>query len=315
MAVEAYKTAVHDFWNVNPCGAKFVSEEPGSKPFFDSLTEHRYSAESHIPAMVNFPRWKDCRVLEVGCGLGTDAEQFARHGAIYTGIDLTETSVEMCRRRFAVQGLPGTFEVADAEQLPFPDDSFDMAYSHGVIHHTPDTEKAVREILRVLRPGGSAIVMLYHRNSWNYWGNISLLRRFGAVLLFLSPRLVQAITKLPLDDLEQRRKVLAGRPSLLFDQNWFLSQNTDGYGNPISKVYSRRSAARLFEQFGRVGTNVRFLHTKWLLGAQLLPKAVQAKLGSHWGWHLWVTAVKANPAVLVSTEDSCQPTYATRTPA
>ncbi len=293
MQLKGEKLAVHDFWDANPCGVKFVSEQPGSKAFFDSLTEHRYSAESHIPKMVNFPRWMGCKVLEVGCGLGTDAEQFARYGAIYTGVDLTETSVEMCRRRFDIQGLPGTFEVADAEQLPFSNDSFDLVYSHGVIHHTPDTEIAVGEIRRVLRPNGTAIVMLYHRNSWNYWGSINILRRVGIVLLLLSPRLVQVITKEPYDKMAQRRKALLADPSLVFNQRWFLSQNTDGFGNPISKVYNRRAAAAMFAQFGSVRTDVRFLHTKWLPGSSLLPTAMRERLGAFCGWHLWITAEKS----------------------
>ena len=102
MQLEAQKNAVHRFWNSNPCGLKFVREAPGTKALFDSLTEHRYAVENHTPEMVNFSGWNGGKVLEVGCGLGTDGEQFARNGAIYSGIDLTETSIEMCRRRFAV---------------------------------------------------------------------------------------------------------------------------------------------------------------------------------------------------------------------
>jgi ubiquinone/menaquinone biosynthesis C-methylase UbiE len=291
---EIDKKAVREFWNTNPCGAKFVDETPGSKAFFDSLTKHRYWAEAHIPEMVNFPQWCGRRVLEVGCGLGTDAEQFARNGAVYTGIDLTDTSIDMCRNRFTVQGLSGTFKVADAERLPFPNDSFDLVYSHGVIHHTPNTEAAVAEIHRVLRPGGTAIVMLYHSNSWNYWGNINVLRRVGVILLFVSPRLVQIITKEPYDGLVERRKALLLHPALIFNQGWFLSQNTDGVGNPISKVYSRKSASALFGQFATVSTQVRFLHTKWLPGGRLLSSSSQYKLAARWGWHLWITAVKAD---------------------
>lgn len=294
MQLQATKTAVHDFWNAHPCGSKFSSGEPGTKRFFDSLTKHRYTVESHIPTMVNFASWNGCRVLEVGCGLGTDGEQFARNGAIYTGIDLTETSVEMCRRRFAVQGLAGTFQVADAEHLPFPDRSFDLVYSHGVIHHTPNTEAAVGEICRVLRTNGRAIVMLYHRNSWNYWGNINLFRRLGIVLLLLSPRLVQFITGEAGDELKKRRQALLNEPSLVFKQSNFLSQNTDGFGNPISKVYSRRSARALFGQFKNLRTETHFLHTKWLPGGRLLPRALQEKLATRWGWHLWITALKAD---------------------
>lgn len=297
MQVETQKLAIHDFWNANPCGAKFIRESPGTKAFFDSLTEHRYSVENHIPEMVNFPQWNGSQVLEIGCGLGSDAEQFARNGALYSGIDLTETSIEMCRRRFAVQGLAGTFRVADAERLPFADECFDLVYSHGVIHHTPNTEAAVAEIRRVLRPGGRAIVMLYHRNSWNYWGNINFLRRAGVVMLLFSPGMVQRITQEPYDELIKRRQALLSRPSLVLNQSWFLSENTDGVGNPISKVYSRKSAGLLFREFGEVDFATRFLHTKWLPGSRLLPARMQGELARRWGWHLWVNARKAASGV------------------
>jgi ubiquinone/menaquinone biosynthesis C-methylase UbiE len=122
-------------------------------------------------------------VLEVGCGLGTDGAQFAKAGAVYTGIDLTDAAIDLAKRRFELFQLPGTFRVADAERLDFPDNTFDIVYSHGVLHHTPDTAAAVREVHRVLRPGGKAIVMLYHRDSYNYRVNISMLRRTGVQLL------------------------------------------------------------------------------------------------------------------------------------
>ena len=101
----------------------------------------------------------------------------AKAGADYTGIDLTEAAIELARKRFALSQLNGEFRVSDAENLDFDDASFDLVYSHGVLHHTPDIEAAVREIYRVLKPGGRAIVMLYHRGSYNYRVGIRVLRR------------------------------------------------------------------------------------------------------------------------------------------
>src|ERR1044072_8385514 len=159
------KDRVRAFWQENPCGTKFADAPPGSRKFYELVEEHRYTKEWHIPDAAGFSQTKNLSVLEVGCGLGTDGAQFAKAGAIYTGIDLTDAAVDLARRRFEIFNLPGTFRVADAERLDFPDNSFDLVYSHGVLHHTPDTQAAIREIHRVLRPGGRAVVMLYHRDS------------------------------------------------------------------------------------------------------------------------------------------------------
>src|ERR687883_1787450 len=157
------KERVRAFWQQNPCGTKFTEAEMGTRAFYERVEEHRYTKEWHIPAAARFEEARGLRVLEIGCGLGTDGAQFARAGAIYTGVDLTDAAVSLARRNFELQDLAGEFRTADAENLDFPDDTFDLVYSHGVLHHTPDTERAVGEVHRVLKPGGRAVVMLYHR--------------------------------------------------------------------------------------------------------------------------------------------------------
>src|SRR5215510_11548753 len=112
---EDLKTQVHDFWQANPCGTKFAAAEIGSREFFDSVERHRYQTEWHIPRVVQFEQWRDKDVLEVGCGLGTDGVNFARAGARYTGVDLTERSIELVRRRFAFENLDADLRVGDAE--------------------------------------------------------------------------------------------------------------------------------------------------------------------------------------------------------
>src|SRR5438874_5107963 len=182
-ANEELKQRVRAFWQTRPCGTKFSDAEIGTREFFASLEAHRYGKEWHIPIAANFAATRGLKVLEIGCGVGTDGAQFAKAGADYTGIDLTEAAIELARKGFEISNLKGQFRIADAENLDFPDESFDVVYSHGVPHHTPDTARAVREIHRVLRTGGRAIVMLYHRGSYNYRVGIRLLRRAGAGLL------------------------------------------------------------------------------------------------------------------------------------
>jgi len=288
------KERVRSFWQENPCGTKFADAPPGSRRFYELVEEHRYTKEWHIPVAAHFADAKDLAVLEVGCGLGTDGAQFAKAGAKYTGIDLTDAAVELAKRRFELFDLPGTFRVADAERLDFPDNSFDLVYSHGVLHHTPDTPTAVREIHRVLRPGGKAVVMLYHRDSYNYRVNISMLRRTGVQLLRWNTgvKLVHLLTGEPEDSLRAHARQLQTQSEYLNSEE-FLSRNTDGAGNPLARVYSRREARELFKDFAHVELRTYFLNKRWLpvLGP-LLPRSLESRLASRWGWHLWIYATK-----------------------
>jgi SAM-dependent methyltransferase len=288
------KERVRAFWQEHPCGTKFANAEPGSRRFYELVAEHRYKKEWHIPAAAGFAQSKNLRVLEVGCGLGTDGAQFVKAGADYTGVDLTQAAVDLAKRHFELFELPGDFRVADAERLDFADNSFDVVYSHGVIHHTPDTAGAVREIHRVLRPGGKAVVMLYHRNSYNYRVNISMLRRAGVHLLRWNSgvKLVHRLTGEPEEALREHARQFQSRPEYLSAEE-FLSRNTDGAGNPLARVYSRREAQDLFRDFPHVDTRTYFLNKRWLpvLGS-VLPRSLESQMASRWGWHLWIYATK-----------------------
>ena len=295
MSNRELKERVRAFWQANPCGVKFADAAPGTRQFYELVEAHRYTKEWHIPSAADFRSARGLKVLEIGCGLGTDGAQFAAADADYTGVDLTEAAVELARKRFDLFNLPGTFQTADAESLDFADESFDLVYSHGVLHHTPDTEKAIREIHRVLRPGGRAIVMLYHRGSYNYRVNIALLRRAGAHLLKWEPgvKLINKITGEPLDSLRQHAKLLKNEKESYLKPAEFLSQNTDGAGNPLARVYSRREARELFNDFSEVTLKTYFLNKRWLpVIGNMLPRSVESRLAARWGWHLWIYATK-----------------------
>lgn len=289
------KERVREFWQEHPCGTKFADAEPGSRRFYELVEAHRYEKEWHIPAAAEFANSTNLRVLEIGCGLGTDGAQFAKAGANYTGIDLTQAAVELAKRRFQLFDLPGTFRIADAERLDFPDNSFDVVYSHGVLHHTPDTGGAIREIHRVLRPRGRAVVMLYHRNSYNYRVNISILRRTGVHLLRWNAglNLVHLLTGEPKESLLEHARQLQVKPDYLNSEE-FLSRNTDGAGNPLARVYSRSEARELFKDFAHVELRTYFLNKRWLpIIGPLLPRSLESRMAERWGWHLWIYATKA----------------------
>lgn len=158
------KTAVRDFWNEQSCGEKLLL--PGiDKTGYQNQLEERYRLEPFIPQFAGFTDAKNREVLEIGVGLGADHQSFGQAGAILHGVDLTERAIAHTQRRFDILGLKSTLQVADAENLPFEDDRFDVVYSWGVLHHTPDTPKAVDEVFRVLKPGGTARIMIYYKYS------------------------------------------------------------------------------------------------------------------------------------------------------
>ena len=161
----AEKEAVRAFWDTTPCGTRDLALTPGTKEFFEAIEQHRYRLEPFIWKYARFQEWRDKRVLEVGCGVGTDLLQFARAGASVYGVDLSGRAVGLAKRRLELYGFEGDVREADAEALPFEDNMFDLVHSWGVIHHTPDPPWAVREIHRVLKPDGQICVMIYHKYS------------------------------------------------------------------------------------------------------------------------------------------------------
>ena len=159
---------VAEYWNRRPCNLRHSRREIGSREYFDEVEERKYFVEPHIPVFAEFPRWHGKRVLEIGCGIGTDAVNFARAGADYTGVELSEASLALTRRRFETFGLTGRLLQANAEELEGVGDpaSFDLIYSFGVIHHTPHPDAVLRRARQLMRPDGELRVMVYARDSW-----------------------------------------------------------------------------------------------------------------------------------------------------
>lgn len=284
----------HDeFWTKYQPGFRFAAATPGSKEFFEEVTAQRYALEPHIPDVVGFEQWSGGKVLEAGCGMATDGARFAASGADYTGLDFSPTALDLGRRRFAVDGLTGRFVAGSVTRLPFADETFDLVFSHGVIHHVDDTAGAVREFRRVLKPGGTVLVMLYHRHSLNYYVTIMALRRalVGLMMLPTASKAVARITGEPEDVLTGHRELLERHGArYILDRGLFLSHNTDGPGNPLSKVYSGDEARELFApSFPDVDVDVRYLHLRLYPGGpRLAATALGRMLERRIGWHLYV---------------------------
>jgi len=156
-----HKAQVREFWNAEPCGTRYLDGNDD----FESHARARYSREPFIFDFANFRGARGLKVLEIGVGMGSDYLEWLKAGAQATGVDLSAISVEQARRRCEMAGYGCDLRVADAENLAFPDNSFDVIYSYGVMHHSPDTPKCIREARRVLKPGGTAKIMVYHHPS------------------------------------------------------------------------------------------------------------------------------------------------------
>lgn len=298
--------SVHSFWNTEACGTHFVREFTDERDFCEKFREYRYRTEWHIPLLVPFGAAKGKSVLEIGTGNGADGVMFAKNGAAYTGVDITETALEATRRHFEVMGLRGTFQKENAEELSFPDDHFDMVYSHGVLHHTPKPQSAINEVHRVLKPGGQAIIMLYHKQSFNYHVRIMGYMRARVLLKALLRvgrwrRDRERTKSLPLAGLRGNRdrttweihyqNLLRKGWSYLRAEN-FVHHCTDGPECPVAFAFSKAETQQLFSKYREVRMQVAHLPLNRYPVARWLPFHVEKFLARKMGWYLFVFATK-----------------------
>jgi SAM-dependent methyltransferase len=157
---------VRAYWEHHIHDLEITKHPVGSRGFFDDLDQYHFEKLHHLLALIDFNGYRGKRVLEVGCGAAVDLARFAKGGAVATGVDIAASAIALARANFEQQGLTGEFHVANAEALPFADNSFDLVYAHGVVQYTADPQALVDEVRRVLRPGGEAIFQVYNRISW-----------------------------------------------------------------------------------------------------------------------------------------------------
>ena len=273
---------IEGFWSSHPCGDGLVGGlDDGYRGdydrFFHDYDAFRYDLESHIPACLDRLGVAGKRVLEVGIGQGSEAEQLIRRGARYSAVDLTAEAVERTRTRLELRGLPfERIEQGSVLDLPFEAGSFDLVFSHGVLHHVPDIVAAQREIARVLRPGGELAAMLYARRSLNYLVAIAGVRRLAVLAAYpMRSRVRSGILVGHLRNAEREgvtRYLRMGR---------FVHANTDGPENPYAKVYDLARVRQDFPDFKVVESWREFMHAPPLPVHELPGAGVL-------GWHLWV---------------------------
>src|SRR5574341_1445023 len=161
--------SIRKYWNENIHDMKIARHPVGTKDFFQDLEQYRFEKLNYLPRVVNFSKYDGKNILEIGCGLGIDTIKFAEKGAKVTGVDFAEKSIELARKNFSLHGVEGDLCVMNGEKLEFDDNSFDVAYAHGVLQYTANDEKMIDEIFRILKPGGEAIIQVYNKYSWLYF--------------------------------------------------------------------------------------------------------------------------------------------------
>lgn len=269
--VQIHKVA--DFWNARPCNIRHSAQPIGTKEYFAEVEARRYFVEPHIPVFAQFDRWRGKKVLEIGCGIGTDTVSFARSGAQVTAVDISEKSMEIARLRMKVYGFEKQvrFYCGDAERLDsfVPVESYDLIYSFGVIHHTPHPEAALEQLRQYARPGTTLKIMVYHRHSYKV-GWILLTEGKGQFW-----RLADVIAK-----------------------------NSEAQtGCPVTYTYTRRQGRELLKRHGfretdvrvehifpyRISDYIQYRYTKqWHF--RWMPPGLFHVLERRMGWHLCLTA-------------------------
>ncbi len=279
---------VQNFWQQHACGDAQVGGlwdrfQGDYEQFFSDYDRFRYGNERHLLACLDALNVAGKRVLEIGLGEGSESEQLIRRGARWTGVDLTEASVDRVQTRLALRNLAyDDLRQGSVLDLPFADNSFDLVFSHGVLHHVPEIKRAQNEICRVIRPDGELVIMLYARWSLNYLVSIALLRR--GVLLAAA-----LLTRAGMTSADRAGGMLAGHLSNAQKQGLFnylklsnfVHSNTDGPGNPYALVYDRPRVERDFSSFRVRRMYKRYMHAP--------PLPVHRLPGERLlGWHLWV---------------------------
>lgn len=262
-----YKEHIRKQWNNTPCGK--VGDITYDLDYFLKVEENRYVENSWIASSYSFKseEFKGISLLEVGFGQGTDLVQFAKAGAKCTGIDYTPKHFELAQLNFQLRGLEADLRLGDASNLPFEDNSFDRVYSTGVLHHTPDIEKCIDEVYRVLKPGGVFVMSLYHKNSlFHYYKKV----------------FIDGILKLKL--------LTLGYMGVMAT----LEEGADGkLIKPLVNVYNESSLKPMLSKFKKTDYQIRHLAKRDIPGlGSILSQNYLDKLQTRYGWYIISNSTK-----------------------
>lgn len=264
---------VQNYWNARPCNVRHSPSPAGTRQYFDEVEGRKYFVEAHIPLFAEFDKWRGKKVLEIGCGIGTDTMNFARAGAKVTAVDLSSESLALAKKRAEVLGVDNiTFYQANAEQLSdfVPVECYDLVYSFGVIHHTPHPERVIEQILKYMDKDSVFKIMVYYRASWKvFWMRMKYGKKPGESLDELIARYSEAETGCPVTysyTLETVQEFLKGLE--IIDSR---IEHIFPYSIPEYKNY----------QYKKVW------YFRWL------PSSLFRWMEQHWGWHLCITARKS----------------------
>ncbi|MGD1092399.1 MAG: class I SAM-dependent methyltransferase [Bryobacteraceae bacterium] len=276
-------SAVQNYWNDRPCNIRHSTKAIGTEEYFHEVEWRKYHVESHIPEFADFEKWRGKKVLEIGCGIGTDTINFARYGAQVTAVDLSEASLAVARKRAEIFGFQDRIQFiqADAEHLTdyVPVEPYDLIYSFGVIHHTPHPEQVTGQIRRYLKPGTTVKIMVYNRWSWKV---LWILCGYGK--------------------------------GKFWRLNQLIAENSEAQtGCPVTYVYSRGEGRQWLESHGlrvtetrvdhifpyRIADYVQYRYVKvWYF--RWMPQRLFRALERFAGWHLCLTAVPDPKSALPS---------------
>ena len=283
---------VENFWDKRPCDSDVSSKSQAERLYYEEIEADRYLHQGHINTIMDWVDWEGKKVLEIGTGVGTDARNMIQRGAIYQGINVDKGSVDLTSKALAVYGHEGRVDQCSATELMFPDESFDVVYSFGVLHHIPDADAAIKEVYRVLKPGGELLIMVYNRTSINYKLEIMFLRKLFIRVLCL-PGVIPflGLLRFPVNKLKRHAELYSENKNIS-NEEW-LSRNTDGPDNPYSIVYDYDELDKYLSEFNVIKQEVFFFDAShWGVLGRLLPKKVVSYFGSKYGWHRVAYATK-----------------------